>query len=169
MRDESILKQRQRSNTADIISSICITVMMILICLLATTAAAKVYKNIVVTSSDNFELRTSLSYVAAKIRSADSVTLEEYEEYGTVIRLDEEFDGECFSTYILHKDGFLCEIMQDASMELDTDGAVEVMEIAEFYAEQLPDGILLRAINSTHEEESLTLIRRTGRVGMEKS
>lgn len=164
MKEESILKQQQRSNTADIVSTLTITVMMILIGLLLSAAAAKVYKNIVVSSAENFELRTSLSYVASKVRAADRVSVISGAGHGSILKLTEELDGEQFATYVFHRDGYLYEIMQEASEEPDLEGAVSVMEIADMQISSSGNLVTLRAANNEGKSEELSIVLRAGSV-----
>lgn len=164
MKEESILKQQQRSNTADIVSTLTITAMMILIGLLLSAAAAKVYKNIVVSSAENFELRTSLSYVASKVRAADRVSVISDTKVGNILELTEEIDGEQFATYVFHNDGQLYEIMQEASEEPDIDGAISVMEIADMQISSSGKLITLKASNNEGKTEMLDLVLRASTV-----
>ena len=78
----------------------------------------QVYKNVVIANNDNFELRTSLSYLATRVRQADQTGMVEIrEEDGIKILVlgEENEDGE-FETCLYFWDGFLYEHFMEADI-----------------------------------------------------
>lgn len=126
----------------------------------------QVYENIVIANEENFELRTSLSYVATKIRQADTVgqTFMEEKDGVNVLVLGEEIEGEIYQTYIYYMDGYLYELYGEEDMEYELDYGMEVMEIQDFSMEFLTDHlIILTASNYAEDTDTLTVFLRTGR------
>ena len=134
--------------------------------LILTNAGMHSYKNIVIANNNNFQLRTSLSYVATKVRQSDgidSVSLLELEGQ-TALILKEEIEGEGYVTCIYYYDGYLYELFQSEGMEYDIVSGTRLMEISEFYMEETEDGMLqFTAKNKAGDMEQLLLSLRSGR------
>ncbi len=135
-------------------------------CLLLANIGIRVYKNVVLANDNNFELRTSLSYVATKIRQTDTVGYPKKEQKDgvDVLVLGEEIEGNMFETLIFHKDGSLYEIYQEAGAEYELDYGQETMEIENFSVQLTSTGLVtLTAMNHAGDQESLTVSLRTRR------
>ena len=135
-------------------------------CLLLANIGIRVYKNVVLANDNNFELRTSLSYVATKIRQTDTVGYPKMEQKDGVdlLILGEEIEGNMFETLIFHKDGSLYEIYQEAGAEYELDYGQETMEIENFSIQLTSTGLVtLTAMNHAGDQESLTVSLRTRR------
>lgn len=120
----------------------------------------------VLANDNNFELRTSLSYVATKIRQTDTVGYPKMEQKDGVdlLILGEEIEGNMFETLIFHKDGSLYEIYQEAGAEYELDYGQETMEIENFSIQLTSTGLVtLTAMNHAGDQESLTVSLRTRR------
>lgn len=125
----------------------------------------KVYKNIVISNNENFELRTSLSYVATKIRQTDTkdLTFVEEKEGVPILVLGEKIDENIYQTLIYYYNGHLCELYLAQGMDYELDYGMEVMEIEDF-SFQIEDGrVQLSAKNKAGDKETLSLSLRAGR------
>ncbi len=137
--------------------------------LVLANVGVRVYKNIVVENTNNFKLRTSLSYVATKVRQADAegmVYLDRREDTDLLV-MDEDIEGALYERLIYFYKGKLYEVFHPKGGEfyLD-DGAYgyEIMEIEDFHIEQQGDAsIKITAENGSGETESLILNIRTRR------
>ncbi len=129
----------------------------------------QVYKNIVSENSNNFKLRTSLSYVATKVRQADveGMVYLDHRDNTDIIVIEEEIEGVPYERLLYFYKGRLYEVFHEKGGEfyLDQEGyGYEIMEIESFHMENLGDtGLLLTAKNGSGEEESLVLYIRTRR------
>jgi hypothetical protein len=135
-------------------------------CLILANIGIHVYQNVVLANDNNFELRTSLSYVATKIRQTDTVGYPKIEQKDgvDVLVLGEEIEGNMFETLIFHKDGSLYEIYQEAGAEYELEYGQETMEIEKFTMQLTNSGMVtLTAVNHAGDEESLTVSLRTRR------
>lgn len=135
-------------------------------CLILANIGVRVYQNVVLANDNNFELRTSLSYVATKIRQTDTIGYPKMEQKDgvDVLILGEEIEGSMFETLIFHKDGSLYEIYQEAGSPYELDYGQETMEIEDFTMIMSNLGMVtLTAVNKAGDEESLTVSLRTRR------
>lgn len=135
-------------------------------CLILSNIGIRVYQNVVLTNDNNFELRTSLSYVATKIRQTDTVGYPKMEQKDgiDVLILGEEIEGSMFETLIFHKDGNLYEIYQEAEAAYDLEFGQQTMEIEQFTMNMTNSGMVtLTARNRAGNEDSLTVSLRTRR------
>lgn len=137
--------------------------------LVLANVGVRVYKNIVVENANNFKLRTSLSYVATKVRQADAegkVYLDNREGIDLLV-MEEELEEGTYERLIYFDHGKLYEVFHDKGGEFYLgDGAYgyEIMEIEDFRMQAMGDsGLKFTAVNGSGEEESLVLYLRTRR------
>ena len=126
-------------------------------------AGMQVYQNVVLAANENFELRTSLSYVATKIRQYDvagCVDVVDYDGMDTLV-LSEEFDGDIYNTLIYYKNGYLCELTELEGYEPDFEFGFETMEIDDFSVAKDGNNISLSAANASGDRETLTIALRS--------
>jgi hypothetical protein len=160
------MEKHNKAWLSNLLSAFLILGIFMIFSLILINVGAKVYKNIVLSNNANFELRTSLSYLATKIRQADSSSLKAAEENDgyTILSLKEEINGEYYETLIYHYDGFLREIFQEEGMEYDLGSGIETIEIDEFTIEETETGLLhLTARNKAGEMEDLKIYLRSRR------
>lgn len=160
------MTNHERGWTVHILSMVFLLGIFAITSLFLANVGMETYKNIVLANNDNFQLRTSLSYVATKIRQSDTKnrTYIEEKEGAKVLVLGEEIDGENFETLIYYKDGYLCELYREEGMEYDLGYGVEMIEIHDFQIDETEDGqIHLIAQNKTGDRQELMLTLRTRR------
>lgn len=159
-------KENNKSWIATALSIFFISGFFAVCCLLLANLGVNAYKNVVLTNDANFELRTSLSYVATKIRQCDLI------DYPKVIQVDgidclvlgEEINQNRFETILFYKDGYLNEIFQEAGREFQLGYASQTLEVSAFtFTQQANNQILLRARNNSQDSEELTIALRSGR------
>lgn len=157
-------KKERKTWMVQFISTIFILGIFALASLFLTNIGVKVYKNIVITNNNNFELRTSLSYIATKIRQADTMG-EVYltKKDGTdVLVIGEWIDGNKYETLIYYYNGFLCEHYREAETEYTLDYGMEMIQIADFSMKQDEGGMFIfTASNQAGETEELKLFPRS--------
>lgn len=160
------MDKRKYNGMVNLISMVFVLGIFMIASLILANVSTQVYKNVVLANNANFELRTSLSYIATKVRQTDTIDSIYLEEKGgtTVLVLGEEIDGERFETLIYHYEGYLCELFRLAGMEYDLDFGTQMMEIEDFDIEESEKGLLhLTAENKAGDVEELKLYSRTGR------
>ena len=95
-------KVASRSKLVNAAGTIVLIALFAISALVLLAAGMQVYKNVVLASNENFELRTSLSYVATRVRQFDasgSVDVAQYDGMDVLV-LSEEFDGDIYNTLI---------------------------------------------------------------------
>lgn len=161
-----MVRKQQRAWMVNFISIIVTLGIFAISCLILTNLGIRVYHNVVLANDNNFELRTSLTYVATKIRQTDT---EGYPKMETkdgidVLVLGEEIDGILYETLIYHIDGGLYEIYREADSYFELDYGQEIMEIKDFTFHLTNQGqIMMSAINQAGDKETLTVSFRTRR------
>ena len=137
--------------------------------LVLANVGVRVYKNIVLENSNNFKLRTSLSYVATKVRQADAegMVYIDRRENTDMLVMEEEVEGVSYERLIYYYKGKLYEVFHEKGGEFYLDAEAygyTIMEIEGFDMESKGDsGLRLSAVNSSGEEEALVLNLRTRR------
>lgn len=159
-------EKKQKSWIVTFIITIFILGMFAIGALFLVNIGMQVYKNVVVANNDNFRLRTSLSYIATKVRQNETEGMISVEEEDGIqmLVLGEVLDGERYNTCIYFLDGALRELIQKDGYPVDLKYGFETVEIDKFNIEELPEGgIQLTAENNAGDQEQLTLYPRTGR------
>ncbi len=159
-----IMDKGQKTWMVNLVSVLLITGIFILASLMLINVGIGAYKNIVLANNDNFQLRTSLSYVATKVRQTDtarSMYMEEKEGMPVLV-LGEDVQGVRYETLIYHYKGYLCELYREAGMDYDLSYGVQAIEIDQFEMKLKDDGYLqLTAHNKAGETEELVIYSRT--------
>ena len=164
MQNSDDKKVSSRSAFVSAGSTIIIIAFFAIAALVLLSAGTKEYESIVLAANENFELRTSLSYVATKIRQYDtsgSVSVENIN--GTdVLVLREELEGDVYDTMIYYMDGSVCELMQaEGYGDPDLAFGFASMEIDSFELRQDGNAITVTAGNARGDTESLTVYLRS--------
>ncbi len=102
------------------------------------------YKNIATTTVETYKLRTSLSYVATKVRQNDTANGVELKELnGTkTLLLYETAEGKTYETAIYWYDGILREYYHEKGSEFEPRNGFEVLAVEGFDFERSTDGML---------------------------
>lgn len=157
-------KVASRSRIVNAAGTIVLIALFAISALVLLAAGMQVYKNVVLASNENFELRTSLSYVATRIRQFDalgSVDVVNYDGMDTLV-LSEEFDGDIYNTLIYYKNGCLCELTQADGYAPDFEFGFETIEIDDFSIRKENNFVILNATNASGDTETLKITLRSG-------
>lgn len=158
--------RQERSFLTNFICTLLLTGVFAVCCLVLCNAGLKVYQNIVLRNNDNFSLRTSLAYVAAKVRQTDAQGLSylSVEEGTPVLALGEEIEGSIYETLIYCKDGYLMERFKAKDDPAELDYGTEIVEAGSFAFELTGEGLLhITAENKAGDREEIYLSFRSGR------
>ncbi len=118
------------------------------------------YKNIAVTNLETYKLRTSLSYVATKVRQCDTEGCVELKNVsGTDMLLLYETCGDTvYETAIYWHDGVLREYYHEKGTAFDLRNGFEVLEVSEFTFEREKEGLFrITATDVDGRKESMYL------------
>ena len=133
--------------------------------LVLANVGIQVYHNVVKSNNEDFELRTSLNYVATRVRQIDNGTARMIKKDG-IDALKLEYEGSTgyvYEVYIYYYDGYLREHTCLTGDPFELDYGFEMIEISDFRIE-LDTGKTLKmtAKNKAGETESMVLTLRTG-------
>ncbi|MCX4346751.1 MAG: DUF4860 domain-containing protein [Lachnospiraceae bacterium] len=159
-------EQGKKAFMAGLISMVFLLGIFAVASLFLINIGVQVYKNVVIANNDNFELRTSLSYLATRVRQADQTGMVEIrEEDGIKILVlgEENEDGE-FETCLYFWDGFLYEHFMEKGGYFEPGYGMETFEVESLIMEQKASGQLyFRATGGGGDTEELYMTLRAGR------
>ena len=159
-------EQGKKAFMAGLISMVFLLGIFAVASLFLINIGVQVYKNVVIANNDNFELRTSLSYLATRVRQADQTGMVEIrEEEGLKILVlgEENEDGE-FETCLYFWDGFLYEHFMEKGGYFEPGYGMETFEVESLIMEQKASGQLyFRATGGGGDTEELYMTLRAGR------
>lgn len=159
-------EQGKKAFMAGLISMVFLLGIFAVASLFLINIGVQVYKNVVIANNDNFELRTSLSYLATRVRQADQTGMVEIrEEDGIEILVlgEEKEDGE-FETCLYFWDGFLYEHFMEKGGYFEPGYGMETFEVESLIMEQKASGQLyFRATGGGGDTEELYITLRAGR------
>ena len=159
-------EQGKKAFMAGLISMVFLLGIFAVASLFLINIGVHVYKNVVIANNDNFELRTSLSYLATRVRQADQTGMVEIrEEDGLKILVlgEENEDGE-FETCLYFWDGFLYEHFMEKGGYFEPGYGMETFEVESLIMEQKASGQLyFRATGGGGDTEELYMTLRAGR------
>ncbi len=137
--------------------------------LVLANVGVRVYKNIVEENANNFKLRTSLSYVATKVRQADAegkVYIDHREDTDMLV-MEEVIEGVPYERLVYYYKGKLYEVFHEKGGEFYLDDEAygyTILEIEDFHMENKGQSSLqFTAVNGSGEREFLLLNLRTRR------
>lgn len=111
------------------------------VCLLIVLlGGAKVYRNIVRTSEESFEDRTTAQYVTTRVRQAGSVAVADFFGCEALV-IPEEIDGARYITYVYYCDGYIRELFCSENAALQPEDGEKVIP-AESLRFSIADGLL---------------------------
>lgn len=132
--------------------------------LLVVLIGANVYQNTTSLMDQNFDTRTSLTYVSTKIRQNDTAGGVSIGELGGVkaLVLTQEIDGESYNTWIYHYDGALWEIFAAKDSAAAPADGQKIMDVASFDMEAVaPASLKFMSKDSLGRDISLVISPRS--------
>lgn len=118
------------------------------------------YRNVTKSNLNNYELRTTLTYVATKVRQND---VEDHikirtQEDTPVLSILEEVDGETYETAIYYYYGTMYEYYHRLDREFYLENGFKVVNIEDFQFDISDDGLLtLTARNKDNAKETMSV------------
>ena len=145
---------------------------LILLCVLTgvslslVSLGAELYQGISADMDQSYQLNTSLTYVANKVRQADvagMVFVEEFIAYPDIVALHlvEEYEDERFVTWIYCYEGQLMELFGQEEGEFVPEDGTPLVELSNFTFEQMPGSVKLLATTSDSVTAELQLTLRS--------
>ncbi len=149
--------QKERRFIVDILFVLALFGLFAVSALILVTIGAGVYKHTVDDMSSNFEARTSISYIAEKIRQNDANTREDGVQVAMLsgkptIALEQEINDEIYCTYLYFDEGSLKELFMKKDADIGDDylsAGQKIMELRDFSAQVVSDRLLHIQITMT--------------------
>ncbi len=131
-------------HATDILFTLALFCVFAVCALMVVMLGADVYRKGTREMEQNFDARTSLSYLATKLRQGDrrdGVTLGELGGVPALV-LSDELEGAAYNTWIYCQDGALREVLMARELSPTPDMGQPIMALESLEAEFLDSGIL---------------------------
>lgn len=132
---------------------------------------ANIYKTTVNHMDESFNDRTSYAYITQKLRQNDAEGSLSVGNLGSEKALiaTSEINNTIYNTYIYAYDGYLCELLTRADMELEPAAGTRIIEITDFNIEQVsPKLYSVDIVTSDDNDISFYLSSHTAPAGGSK-
>lgn len=136
-----------------------------LLSMLVVVVGARVYQSIGETVESNHNARTSLSYLAGKVRSSDGTDAVNVfnSEGASVLTLDSRFGDSRYTTYIFYRDGGIREYFAPAERPFQPDSGDVIVEARDFSAALNGDLLTLAVTDPSGKPHFLSLCLSCGK------
>lgn len=155
-------KQEQRLWMIHFVSVLAILGVFAVGALVLSNVGIRVYKNIVVNSNENFKQRTSLLYMATKLRQYDEkdfISMKNIDGVDVLV-LQEPVHTE-YETYIYFQDGALKELLTEKENPAELSAGLKIIELQDFKMTMMNERQLqLCSIDAKGEQEQLIVTLR---------
>ncbi|MDR0596371.1 MAG: DUF4860 domain-containing protein [Clostridiales Family XIII bacterium] len=155
----------KKKHVANVLFTVLLLGVFALSAIFVSLLGAEVYQSSAAKMQANFDTRTSLVYIAEKLRQSASsdFSVREIEGGGSALVVTERYDNrKTYETWIYAWKGKLREATVEAGADISAGGGQEIMDMKSMSFEM--DGKLVRitSINSAGERKSLAIGRRGG-------
>jgi len=123
--------------------------LLLVVCLLVLTAGSRVWNDLEARTDHNYTIRTVLSYVANKVRSAESAGV--LDDGSGVLTLSADYGGTEYITYIYYQDGALLEYFGRADLDFRPELGETVAACGGFSARREDDTIYVSVTDAGGE------------------
>lgn len=153
-------KLKIRRHAVDILFTLALFCVLAVTSLLVVVMGVGVYEGIVNRMGDNFDSRTSLTYISTKVRQNDqtgAVYLDKLGD-GAALVLEQTIGGTAYQTWIYQSDGELRELFTNAENKVRAQEGQTIMKVDGLRMEEVGDGLLRVSIMDSQGFESAVLI-----------
>ncbi len=135
---------RQQSHVVDVLFSLALFCVLTATALLVVVLGANVYKQTVAGMTQNYNTRTSISYLAEKIRQNDAagcIAIGEVDGADALI-LEQKAEQSDYQTWIYSSGGKLCEVMVAGGTNVKAADGQPIMDLADLKIDWDAQGML---------------------------
>jgi len=150
----------QKKHTIDVLFVITLFAVFAISVIVLTGVGARVYQNIVNKMEDNYNSRTSFSYVINKVHQSDAdglVTVGKYSGCDALI-ISEEIDNIVYNTYLYYYDGSLKELFTRQGQEFDPSFGTDILKLDGFSVKEVTDSLYEFDITPAGEEKETLFV-----------
>ena len=129
----------ERKHMVDILFVLTLFFVFALSALTLVVLGANVYRSTVDHMDESFTDRTSYAYVTQKLRQNDEAGALSVGEFGgcNACVITQEINNTIYNTYIYAYDGYLCELLARADMDMGPEDGTKILELGEFEIEAI--------------------------------
>lgn len=153
--------KQERGHLVDVLFTLALFCVFAATALIAVILGADIYSNTVSSMNRNYNTRTSISYLAEKVRQGDTaggIATAQVNGQDALV-LTQMLDGKQYETWIYTGDGELREVMVASGMEVKPQDGQSIMPIASLELQQ--NGALLTMTATDPQGEVSRLVLRT--------
>jgi len=157
-------KSREQKHVFDALFVIILFFVFLLCALSVIMIGSAVYQNSTETMNDHFTTKTALSYLVEKVRQNDVAgNIDILERDGTtILRLNREFDGIGYHTYIYVYEGQLMELFIKEGTDAPLNSGKKIMDLAAMEVEQpVPNLYRITITDSNGNSNSVSVAERS--------
>jgi len=156
----------KREHSVDVVFTLALFAVFAVSVLLVLVSASKGYKSIAAATEREYNQRTALAYITAKVRHYDTdgtVSAGDFDGCNALI-LTEDYGGVPYHTYIYYYDGYIRELFASSEYTLEATAGFAIMP-ARALSFTMQDGML--SISCTDENGAQTEVSLAVRSGRE--
>lgn len=138
------MNSKIKQHTIDIVFVIALFSCFAISIIMITGMGASVYQNIVDDMTENYNTRTSFSYIVNKVHQSDKngyITVGDFNGHESLIIL-EEIDNITYCTYMYYHEGFLKELFTRKGQDFDPAYGNNIMELDSFKITKVSDSLI---------------------------
>lgn len=157
-------KERKEEKISALMALLLFAVFAVCIMFVLLTGA-KVYQRLVRRDQENYDSRTAVSYMAAKVRQSDSTGCLSVKDIdGTrMLVITEEIEGTVYETRIYHYAGYICELFTVAESSSSLADGIRVLEAQALWVDVQDGDICVEITDTKGNVQSLKLSLRSGK------
>lgn len=136
--------KQERGHVIDLLFTLALFCVFAASSFLVVLMGANIYKQTVTQMTQNYNTRTSLSYLAEKIRQndiTDGIRIGEVEG-ATALVLEQKVGESTYQTWIYSSGGELREVMVAQGAKVKAADGQPIMELADLQVDRSPEGLL---------------------------
>lgn len=159
------MKNRQKNEKISSLAALLLFAVFAVCIMMVLLTGAKVYQRLVRRDQVNYDRRTAVSYLAARIRHADCLEgiRTEHDDGMDVLVITEMIEGVLYETRIYCHNGYICELFTFAeSTSLPEDG-VQVMPAASLEADVQDGYIQIKITDEEGYQQTFAQYLRSGK------
>ncbi len=123
-----------RKHMVDILFVLTLFFVFALSALTLVVLGANVYRSTVDHMDESFTDRTSYAYITQKLRQNDEAGALSFADFGgtDACVFTQEINNTIYNTYIYEYDGYLCELLARADMDMEPAAGTKILELDSF-------------------------------------
>ncbi len=129
----------EKKHMVDILFVLTLFFVFALSALTLVVLGANIYRSTVNHMDESFTDRTSYAYITQKLRQNDEAGAISISEFGgrNACVITQEINNTVYNTYIYAYDGYLCELLARADMDMQPGDGTRILELTDFRIESV--------------------------------